>query len=249
MKRAQIFPALTSFALMLASVGGAQERYSLSGQDVSVYNLAGGLQIVAGTGGTTEIELTRIGRDSRELRIDTSSPSSLRVIYPRDEITYPGMGRGSRSTFSVDDNGMFGDSRGGRTVRVTSSDRAAPGAMEAAADIVIRLQPGARLTARTAIGNTQIRNVGGSLTVGNIAGDITSTGTRGELTLRTASGRIEVADADGTVSLRTASGGVDVENARGTAVTVKVASGRINAHEPPCAQCGTRDRLRRHPGG
>lgn len=230
MKRNQTL-VFTTVALMLATTAGAQERFTLTGQDVSVYNLAGALRIVAGTAGSTEVEVTRVGRDSRDLRINTDSPSSLRVIYPRDEITYPGMGRGSQSTFSVSDDGTFGDTPNGRSVRITSSDRAAPGAMEAGADIVIRLQPGAKLTARTAIGDTQIQNVSGTLTIGNMAGDITSTGTRGDLTLRTASGKIEVTDAEGTVTLRTASGGVDVENARGAAVTVKVASGRINARD------------------
>ena len=221
--------ALVAVSLLAAPTAGAQERSTLTGQDVSVYNLAGELRIVAGTGGATEVEVTRVGRDSRELRINTDSPSSLRVIYPRDEISYPGMGRGSQSTLSVSADGTFGDGRNGRSVRITSSDRAAPGALEAGADIVVRLQPGARLTARTAIGNTHIQNVGGSLNIGNTAGDITSTGTRGDLTLRTASGRIEVVDAEGMVTLRTASGGVDVENARGAAVSAKVASGRISA--------------------
>lgn len=229
MKRIQVLPALIVVSLIAVPPASTQERFTLTGQDVSVYNLAGELQIVPGTGGATEVEVTRIGRDSRELRISTDSPSSLRVIYPRDEITYPGMGRGSQSTLSVSDDGTFGDGRNGRSVRITSSDRAASGAMEAGADIVVRLQPGARLTARTAIGNTHIQNVGGSLNIGNIAGDITSTGTRGDLTLRTASGSIEVADAEGTLTLRTASGGVDVENARGAAVSAKVASGRITA--------------------
>lgn len=231
MRRIRAASTLIAVSFITAATAGAQERFTLTGQDVSVYNLAGALQIVAGTGGATEVEVTRVGRDSRELRISTDSPSSLRVIYPRDEITYPGMGRGSQSTLSVSDDGTFGDGRSGRSVRITSSDRAAPGALEAGADIIVRLQPGARLTARTGIGDTQIQNVGGSLNVGNIAGDITSTGTRGELTLRTASGGIEIADAEGTITVRTASGGVAVENLRGTAVTVKVASGRITARD------------------
>ena len=231
MIRIRALAALTAVSLLPATTAGAQERFTLSGQDVSVYNLAGALRIVAGTGGSTEVEVTRVGRDSRALRISTDAPSSLRVIYPWDEIRYPGMGRASQSTLSVSDDGTFGGSRSGRSVRISGSDRAGPGAMEAGADIVIRLQPGARLTARTGIGDTQIQNVGGSLNVGNTAGDITSTGTRGELTLRTASGGIEVADAEGTITVRTASGGVDVENARGTAVTVKVASGRITARD------------------
>lgn len=229
MTRIRAFATIISSALLLTSTIGAQERFTLSGQDVSVYNLAGTLQIVAGTGPATEVEVTRVGRDSRELSISTPSPSSLRVIYPRDEVSYPGHTRGSQSTVSVTGDGTFGDLRGERTVRISSGDRAGPGAMQAAADIVVRLQPGARLTARTAIGDTRIQNVGSALNVRNTAGNITASGTRGDLELRTASGNIEVAGAQGTVTLRTASGSVDVEKAGGAALTVKVASGSISA--------------------
>lgn len=215
--------------LLLTGTAGAQERFTLSGQEVSVYNLAGTLQIVAGTGTSTEVEVTRVGRDSRELTISTPSPSSLRVIYPRDEISYPGHARGSESSVSVSEDGAFGDTRGGRTVRISSGDRAGAGALHAAADIVVRLQPGAGLTARTAIGDTRIQNVGGALNVRNTAGNINASGTRGPLDLRTASGKIEVVDAGGAITLRTASGSIDVENAQGTELRARTASGAITA--------------------
>ncbi|HUF65580.1 MAG TPA: DUF4097 family beta strand repeat-containing protein [Gemmatimonadaceae bacterium] len=221
--------ALVSSTLLLTNAVGAQERFTLSGQEVSVYNIAGTLHIAAGTGTYTEVEVTRLGRDSGELSISTPSRSSLRVIYPRDEISYPGHARGSQSTVSVTGDGTFGNTRGERTVRISSSDRAGPDAMEAAANIVVRLQPGARLTARTVIGETRIESVNGALSVTNTSGSITARGTRGELELRTASGDIDVTDAEGAITLRTASGSVDVDNARGASLTVKVASGRIEA--------------------
>lgn len=230
MQRIRAFAAVNALALLLTGTAGGQERFTLSGQDVSVYNLAGRLQIVSGTGSSTEVEVTRLGRDAGELTISTPSSSSLRVIYPRDEIVYRGHTGGSESSLSVSDDGTFGDGRGGRTVRISSSGRAGAGAMEAAADIVVRLQPGARLTARTVIGDTHIQNVAGELSIGNTAGAIAATGTRGELTLRTASGDIEVRDAEGTVTLRTASGSIDVQNARGAELTVRTASGGITAN-------------------
>jgi DUF4097 and DUF4098 domain-containing protein YvlB len=229
MTRFRPFATLLAPALLLAGTTGAQERFTLSGQEISVHNLAGNLQIVAGTGTSTEVEVTRVGRDARELTISTPSPSSLTVMYPRDEISYPGHARGSQSSVSVSEDGSFGDMRSERTIRISSGDRAAAGAMEAAADIVVRLQPGAGITARTAIGDTRIQNVGGALNVRNTAGNISASGTRGTLDLRTASGSIEVIDADGKLSLRTASGSIEVENSRGTELQARTASGAITA--------------------
>lgn len=208
----------------------AQERFTLTGRELAIHNLVGTVQIVAGTGSNTEIEVTRSGRDAAQLRI-VPGTSTLRVIYPRDEIVYPRMGRGSETTLDVRDDGTFGrgSTGGSRRVRISGTDRASSGALEAAADIVVRVPAGVRLTTHTAVGDAQIRGVNGVTNVNNSSGNITATGVRGELELRTASGNVEANDIDAQLSVRTASGGVTLENVRGSSLSVQVASGGIDA--------------------
>lgn len=225
-----------AFAIALGAGGSmlapanlhAQERFTLSGSEVTVHNLAGSLQVVGASGGSTVIEVRRVGRDAGELRI-VPGTSTLRVIYPRNEVVYPGMQGSSETNLNVNDDGTFGNSEGSRRVRVSSPNRGSPGAMEAGAEITVHLPPGVTFNGHVAVGNAIVRDVRANVGMNTYSGGIQASGVHGNLSLRSSSGGVEARDVEGDVSVRAASGGVSLENVRGSDIAVRAASGRITA--------------------
>ena len=74
------------------------ERRTLSGDAVAIYNIAGRLRVESGSGSAVTVEITRGGRDARELRVEQGTigdREALRVIYPSDRVVYPELERGS----------------------------------------------------------------------------------------------------------------------------------------------------------
>ena len=69
----QVLPTLALALPVLAPSGrlAAQqaERYTLDGDDIAIYNLAGALTVEPGTGGVT-VEVTRGGADAARLRVE-----------------------------------------------------------------------------------------------------------------------------------------------------------------------------------
>jgi hypothetical protein len=126
-------------ACLLAAPVAAQEVHQLAGADVAVYTLAGRVQVVRGTAADVVVRITRGGAGASQLRIETgpiAGRSTLRVVFPDDEIVYPAMGRRSSTTMSVRADGTFGDGNGrsGDRVRVRGSGSG----LEAWADLVDR---------------------------------------------------------------------------------------------------------------
>ena len=76
--------------LLGSSTLNAQERQTIStAAPVAIYNLAGEVNVVQGSGNDVVVEIRRGGADSKELRIATGvidGRNTLRVIYPGDNI-------------------------------------------------------------------------------------------------------------------------------------------------------------------
>src|SRR5438876_8643983 len=71
------------------------ERYTVSGSNVSIYNLAGEVRVEAYQGPEVVVEVTRAGRNAGDLRIESGPHGvrqALRVIYPAKHILYPRLG-------------------------------------------------------------------------------------------------------------------------------------------------------------
>ena len=96
----QALPTLALALLIFApSALAAQqaERYTLEGDDIAIYNLAGALTVEPGTGSVT-VELTRGGADAGRLQIERGELDgweTLRVVYPSQEVAYAGLESGS----------------------------------------------------------------------------------------------------------------------------------------------------------
>ncbi len=214
----------------LAVTTAAQQpaRHTLRGADVAIYNLAGRVSIVGGTGADVTVDVTTGGSDAAQLRVETGSidgRATLRVVYPADEVRYARGSRRSSTSLRVRDDGTFGgDMRGhGRRVRISTSG----GGVEAWADLTIAVPAGKTVAVRLAVGEASVSNVDGDLLVDVHSADITAERTRGTLRLDTGSGDITLRDAEGDISLDTGSGTVDATNVRGHRLFIDTGSGSV----------------------
>jgi len=214
-----------------AATAAAQQpaRHTLRGADVAIYNLAGRIDVVGGSGSDVVVDVTTAGGDADQLRVESGAVNgraTLRVLYPGDEVRYPrGPGRSSTSLRVRDDGTFGGDARGsGRRVRVSTSG----GGLEAWADLKITVPAGKTVAVRLAVGTVMVTNVDGDLSVDVHSADIGAEQTRGTLSLDTGSGHIALRDAAGAVTLDTGSGSVDATNVRGPRLFIDTGSGDVS---------------------
>jgi hypothetical protein len=225
----------------------AQERFTLAGEHVGIYNLAGQVEVVQGSGAAVVVEVTRGGSDAARLRIEqgpSGGGSTLRVVYPGSSIAYPE--GGGNTTIRVLEDGTFGDTdrgRGGRKVEIGRH-----GDVEAWADLRILVPAGRRVAVRLAVGTLEARDVASNLSLDTSSGEITAervqgdldldtgsgtviaTGIRGQLNIDTGSGDVTVTDAAvGTLSIDTGSGSVRVDGFKAEALEVDTGSGDVTA--------------------
>jgi DUF4097 and DUF4098 domain-containing protein YvlB len=226
------FVAILSFVLAGPSVLLAQqERHSLEGDDVAIYDLAGEVSVEAGQG-SVGVLLTRGGGAAGQLKVDQGEidgRETLRVIYPSDRIVYPPLGSGSSTQLTVRDDGTFGDEHGRhehlRGRRVSITDRG--DGLDAHADLRISVPRGRKVAVHLAVGKVTVSNVNGRLSVDANDASVTATGTQGELSVDVGSGDVRVSQVEGDLSVDTGSGSVEVSRSRGTGLSIDTGSGGV----------------------
>ena len=192
MKTSIVLAVATAFAVG-AAASEAQEQFRLSGSEVAVYNLAGHVELVRGGGSDVVVHVTRGGDDASRLEIEVGQVrgrEALRVIYPDEEVVYPGMGRGSNTQVRVRSDGTFGDGGEGRGERV--SVRGSGRGMEAWADIVVEVPAGQRFSAYVAVGEAEARGLDGDITIDTGSGAVVAEDMAGVLDNDTGSGSIRL---------------------------------------------------------
>jgi lia operon protein LiaG len=221
--------AASAAALAAALPAGAQERFTVDGDRVAVYNLAGEVRVEAGSGSSVVVEVTRGGSGGDELAIrrgETNGFRHLAIVYPDGDIVYPRRGD-SRTTLDVRSDGTFGGDMslfGGRDrVTIRGSGRGT----QAWADLRVLVPSGRTIAIHNAVGRIDVANVDGDVVVKGHASAIEARSTRGSLDLDTGSGGITVSDASGDVHLDTGSGGVRVSGVRGGDLMVDTGSGGV----------------------
>ena len=110
--RTSVFPGALFALAALPLAAQTPQRYTVSGDNVAIYNLAGAVHVEAGSAGDVVVEVTRGGSDGAKLDVQTGpigTRQTLRVIYPGDDIIYPALGYHSSSTIDVRDDGTFDD--------------------------------------------------------------------------------------------------------------------------------------------
>lgn len=233
--------ALAAWATLAAGGARAQETHRIAGERVAIYNLAGRVEVVAGSGPDVLVRLTRGGSDAERLKVETGplgGRSTLRVIYPSDEIVYSGRAgaagsRGrARGRFQTDvrvrPDGTFGEGgRGGERVTIRGSGSG----LEAWADLRVEVPSGRTVEVHQAAGDADVRSVEGRLHVATGSGGITAASVRGSLDLDTGSGSVSASDVEGELSIDTGSGGVDVQRVKGASVSIDTGSGSVEGAE------------------
>lgn len=209
----------------------AQEVHRLSGQDVAVYTLAGRVEVVRGSGSEVLVRITRGGADASQLSVETGpidGRSTLRVVFPDDEIVYEGMGRGSSTTMSVRSDGTFGDGNGrGDRVRI----RGRGNGLEAWADLVVEVPAGRTFAAYLGVGEMEATGVSGDVRLDTGSGNVTASDMSGSLEVDTGSGSVTVRRVEGSLGVDTGSGGVEVSGVVGDEVELDTGSGRVRASD------------------
>jgi hypothetical protein len=90
----------------------------------AIYNIAGTIHVVRGTGSDITIDVARGGRDGDKLSIATGlvgDRQTLRVLFPADRIVYPRPGQDNhwRNDLEVDDDGTWDNNHRWHGRRVT----------------------------------------------------------------------------------------------------------------------------------
>ena len=233
-KTAGLTLILVAAAAPIAAHGQTDHR-SLSGDRVSIYNLAGHVRVQAATGSQVTVDITRGGRDAGKLRVETGEIrgwNSLRVIYPSNHIIYPDWRSRGRTQLRVNSDGTFDDNgdwrdRDNDRVEIRSSGDG----LDAHADLTIGVPKGQRVAVHVGVGDATVSNVDGDLRVSVSAASVTSEHTRGRLTLDTGSGSVSVIDAQGEVKLDTGSGEVTIDGVHGETLDINTGSGGVRGHD------------------
>jgi hypothetical protein len=217
--------------VMVAAVPGAngQDIHRLGSGEIAIYNLAGSVEVVGGSGSDVVVEVLRGGSDASQLSVEVSEirgRETLRVIYPSDRVVYQVQGWGGNTQLDVREDGTFGGGRGDR-VRVSSSGRG----LEAHADLRITVPAGNEVSVYQAVGEITASDVSSNLRLDTHSGAVSARSIRGDLLIDTGSGSVEVDDVTGEVSVDTGSGAVTVNRVNGGRVNVDTGSGTVRGHD------------------
>ncbi|MEX2153033.1 MAG: DUF4097 family beta strand repeat-containing protein [Gemmatimonadaceae bacterium] len=232
---ARLVRALALTSLVVAPLSAQTEQRAVKGANVAIYNLAGRMRAVAGTGDAVIVEFTRGGADAAKLKIETGplrGRETFRIVYPADQIVYPERDSRSRTSIDVRDDGTFSDGgsddfRDRNRVEIRSYG---PG-LEAFADLVVRVPRGQKIELFLAVGRAEISNVEGDVLLDVGAAEVDVSGMKGFLTLDTGSGRVAVRDVTGDLNIDTGSGGLSVDRVKGNVLRIDSGSGGVQGND------------------
>lgn len=235
--RPTVFLSLGGLFLSATAASAQQaERYSISEDEVAVYNLAGEVRLEPGSGGDITVQVTRGGADAAKIKVfksERDGTPTLRFVYPESRIQYGPMTDGSSTQLRVRDDGTFGDEhdengrkkRDGRQVTIAARG----GGLDAHANLRIGVPQGRRVAVYLAVGKVAVTNVHGDLSIDAASAPVTSSVTRGELSIDVGSGSVQVTQARGDLSVDTGSGAVTVSDVRGESISMETGSGDVTA--------------------
>lgn len=230
--------------VLTARVGQAQ-RYTYTGSELAVFNLAGTIRVEGGSGGEIVVNVTKRGPDAAKLSVESGKVrghDALRVIFPAERIVFSGerRSRWDRTRIRVSKDGTFGEGDeggmrfgfGDGRVEIASSGRG----LEASADVVVSLPKGRSLTINLGVGDATVDNVDGDVSVNAYGANVTTSRTRGTLELDTGSGEVKITDAEGDLTLDSGSGSVTLTRMKGAHLTIDSGSGRIRGESVDVGQ-------------
>ncbi|MEQ1693614.1 MAG: DUF4097 family beta strand repeat-containing protein [Gemmatimonas sp.] len=242
--RAALCLVVCALTLSFASTARGQERQTVSGADVAIFNVAGRVRLESGTGSEVTVEMTRGGRDGAKLKLAVSElrgRNTFRVIYPTDDdIVYSGDRDdrwGSNTDLRIDGDGTWGgnvrDGFRGDRVRVKTRGSGT----EAWADLVVRVPTGKTVSVYLGVGELTANRVTADLRLDVSAARVVATGTRGRLDIDAGSGGIEVSDVSGSALIvDNGSGGVTLTDVQSERCTIDTGSGGVGGSGVQCGE-------------
>lgn len=229
MERTMLAGAVAALALAVPAGLLAQESYTVRGDAVAVYNLAGEVEVVGGSGGEVSVRVMRGGADGDVLDVqvgEIDGRQTLRVIYPSDRVHYDGDGWGGRTDVRVRRDGTWGGGWNDRGDRVRISSRGS--GLDAHADLRIAVPRGQEIDIYVAVGRITASNVEGRIRLDTHSGGVEAREVAGHLTIDTGSGSVEVTGMDGDLEIDTGSGSVRLTDVDGDRVGVDTGSGGVD---------------------
>lgn len=206
-----LVPLLAAF-VPLGSGAWAQERYTLGGAEVAIYNPAGVVEVLRGDPGGVVIDVTRAGADAERLRISAErirDRYALVVRVPGETLRYPGMD--GEAVFRVRPDGSFGDGdAGGAPLRVSGRG----GAVEARANLRVRVPDGVRLEVFSGAGRVRITSPRAGVRIYSVVSDVDGVLAGGAFSARTLGGGVRVSGEAADVEVQTVTGGVELSGLR-----------------------------------
>ena len=217
-----------ALAPALSSPAHAARTYTLTGDDVAIWDPAGEVRIEAATGSAVEVEVSLMGHDAGQVTVSDQALAgrpTLRVLYPGRTIIYPPMGVWSNSNTTIRDDGTWGghNSWGGHRLTVKGSGSGT----EAWADIVVRVPKGRKVSVYSIAGSGELHNVDGRVLFDGGSGGALAENCRGTLALDLGSGGVQVNKFDGELNVDTGSGSVKVNDVNGPSVRLDTGSGGV----------------------
>jgi len=217
-------------AMPLSLDAQAGERFTLRGERVAIWNLAGRVTIEPTSGSEVIVEVTRGGDDGRRLTVE-SRDDRLVVRYPDRDVVYREARRGSFTVrLNMDADGSFDsgyNEMGGRSVQIRSSG----GGLEAHADLRILVPRGQRLRVSLGVGDIEASNVEGDIDLNTRVTGVTATGMKGRVAARAGSGTVRIERSEAEVIASTGSGSVELRDVKGPYVQVSAGSGSISGYK------------------
>jgi lia operon protein LiaG len=219
------------FAIPLSLHAQSLERFTLRGERVAVWNLAGRVRVEPTAGSEVVVEVTRGGEDGGRLSVE-SSDDRLVVRYPDRDVIYREVRRSNFSVrLSVDADGTFesgyDDMARGRSVLLRSSGSG----LEAHADLRILVPRGQRLRVMIGVGEIEASNVEGEIELSTRVTDVTATGMKGRVTARSGSGTVRVERSEAEVIASAGSGSVELRTLKGREVRASTGSGTVFGYD------------------
>jgi DUF4097 and DUF4098 domain-containing protein YvlB len=219
---------LIVIALLLPPSLAAQNRFTLQGERVAIYNLAGEISLSAGSGSAVTVTATPQGAQAAALRFaqgEVRGHQALRVIYPEGDVVYPALGKGSHTTQRINDDGTFGDSdRGrGRRVRIVGSGSGT----EAHANLALTVPAGHSVAVYLAAGLVAATNVNGTLEFDLSSASLKINGGKGAISADIGAGNVDISGTDGPLHIDTGSGNVRLTNVKAASLEIDAGSGNV----------------------
>ncbi|MEE8061819.1 MAG: DUF4097 family beta strand repeat-containing protein [Gemmatimonadales bacterium] len=211
----------------------AQERHSLSGNDVAIYNLAGRVTVEPGSGSDVVVEIARGGADADQLRIETGAirgHETLRVVYPSTRVVAAFLDSHHQTKVRVRDDGTFSDNQNrdrGTRISVSSDGNG----LEAWAHLTIKVPAGKTLAVYLAVGRIEASNLDGDIHLDTHSAPVTARSITGSLSIDVGSGGVEVSDITGELSVDTGSGGVEVNRVNSQVINIDTGSGGVRGSD------------------